>query len=123
MAGDKRIAGGAAFAPVTDWRDLTEFKDLRDRQDVADLRLSGFADKLTGRGIYLAIGNHDHRVNTASCCQFFVALNQANSAHGFDQSCVDFYCTDDPNHTCCDDWRRRGSQFLLNLLAYQAKGT
>lgn len=113
LADDARVVAGAGYAPVTDWRDLSEFGDICDRKEVADLRLSRFAAQLAGKHVFLAIGNHDERVNTRSCCQLFLDLDAANRLRGDEGTLVDFYCTADPDHTCADESYVRGSAFLL----------
>lgn len=116
VAEDDRVQFCGGFAPVTDWRDLSELADVRDRKEIADLRLSKFADKLAGKKIYLTIGNHDERVGTKSCCQFFLDLNKANEKRGFSDALVDFNVTPDKGHTCGDEWYDLGMQILLNAV-------
>lgn len=116
LAADPRITAGAGFAPVTDWRDLSEFAADRERSDVANLRLSGFADSFAGKAVFLAIGNHDERVNTASCCRFYLDLVESNTRHGHRADRVDFYCTDDAGHSMGEAWYRRGTEFLLKMM-------
>jgi hypothetical protein len=98
MAEDDRLNIGGGFSPVTDWRDLSEFREQRDQEVVEDLRLSLWAEKLTGKKIYMAIGNHDDRVSTMSCAQFFLDLNAASRKRGFDGSLADFFVTPDIDH-------------------------
>jgi len=114
MAADEQLNIGGGFAPVTDWRDLSEFNEQRNLKEVAELRLSLFAEKLAGKKIFMAIGSHDERVNTLNCCQFFLDLNKENQKRGFDRTYVDFFCTPDPHHTCGDEWYQRGMEILLN---------
>ena len=114
MAEDDRLNIGGGFSPVTDWRDLSEFEEQRNLDVVADLRLSLWADKLAGKKIYMAIGNHDERVGTLSCAQFFLDLNKANQEQGFDSSLVDFFMTPDEGHRCGEEWYQRGIEILLN---------
>ena len=114
MAADDQLNIGGGFAPVTDWRDLSEFHEQRNLKEVAELRLSLFAEKLAGKKICMAIGNHDERVNTLKCCQFFLDLNRENQKRGFDGTYVDFFCTPDPHHTCGDEWYQRCMEILLN---------
>ena len=114
MAADNQLNIGGGFAPVTDWRDLSEFQEQWNLKEVADLRLSLFAEKLAGKKICLVIGSHDDRVSTLSCCQFFLDLNGENQKRGFDRTYVDFFCTPDPHHTCGDEWYQRGMEILLN---------
>jgi hypothetical protein len=119
MAADERLNIGGGFAPVTDWRDLSEIKEMKERPEIIDLRLSNFADQLAGKKIYLSIGNHDDRVGTLSCCQFFLDLNAANQEKGFDRSQIDFFVTPDIGHRCGDAWYQRGMEILLNAALKQ----
>lgn len=114
MAADPTLNIGGGFAPVTDWRDLSEFAPAKDQAQIANLRLSLYADKLAGKKIYMAIGSHDERVSTWSCCQFFLDLNAANQKRGLDRTYVDLYVTPDPDHYCTDQWIERGMEILLN---------
>lgn len=116
LATDPRVIAGAGFAPVTDWRDLSEFAADRERADVAALRLSCFADALAGKAVFFAIGNHDERVNTASCCRLYLDLLESNVRLGFGPQYVDFYCTDDAGHSMGNDWYRLGAEFLVNRI-------
>ena len=113
MAEDNRVFAAAALAPVTDWCYLSEFSDEKDRADVKNLRLSLYCKGLVGKPVFLAIGNHDERVSTASCCRFYLNLLDENAANGYDSSNIDFYCTDDIGHSLGDYWRKLGGEFLL----------
>ena len=113
LAADDRIAVGAGFAPVTDWRDLSEFEQDRTRDDVAALRLSDHAEALASRAVFMAISNHDERVNTASCCRLYLDILKARYRNGRDANGLDFYCTGDPGHSCDAAWYRKGATFLL----------
>lgn len=118
LAADERIAAGAGFAPVTDWRDLTEFAGDRMRDDVAALRLSCYAAALATKRVFMVIGNHDERVNTASCCGLYLDMFEARRRQGRSAAALDFYCTDDPGHSCNASWYRRGAEFLLAGVAH-----
>lgn len=113
LAADTRIRAGAGFAPVTDWRDLSEFNAERERGDVAQLGLSCFAEAFIDKALYLAIGNHDKRVNTSRCVQFFLDVHRAKNSADRDGRDIDFFCTPDEGHTCSNDWYFRGADFLL----------
>ena len=88
----------------------------RDRGDVRGLRLSRFADGMAGNNVYLAIGGHDDRVNTASCRRLARALVRANEDAGHEASSVESRITDDVGHTTEDVWHRRGGDFLLAIV-------
>jgi dienelactone hydrolase len=114
-AAEPRVAAVAAFAPVTDWRVLREFAEVRDRNEVAELALEHFAKDLAGRAVYIAIGNHDLRVGTDACARFVSQLAGAEgTAEG--QSRLQFLIVDDSEgHSLHNRWRDRGSQFLLDV--------
>jgi hypothetical protein len=119
FAADKRIAACAALSVVTDWRSLAEFSADVDREDVANLRLSCFAEAMVGRPVFLAIANHDLRVSTQSCCQFYLSLVEANRRAAFDESLVEFHCTTGEGHRVRDLYYELAGQFLLDRLAGQ----
>lgn len=113
MAADARFGYGGGFAPVTDWRDLSEFAAVRNQSHIADLRIAREAERLAGRTIYLSIGHADQRVNTLSCIRFYLDLCEANRGRGIDPACVTFFVTPDQDHTCGDEWYARGMEILL----------
>lgn len=113
LAEDGHIAACAAFAPVTDWRCLDEFAADKNRQDIKDLKLSRYTKNLSGKSIFIAIGNHDDRVGTASCCRFYLDLLEANK--GNDEN-INFQIHDSPGHYSQDEWYISGAKFLINTL-------
>lgn len=119
LAGDIRVVAAAGFAPVTDWRFLSEFAADAQRDDVAVLRLHCFVREMTGRGVFMAIGHDDRRVNTASCCQLYLDLLMANIAEGHEHPPIEFFCTADEGHSCADEWNERGAAFLLKQIEAQ----
>jgi alpha-beta hydrolase superfamily lysophospholipase len=110
LSGDDRVVAGAGFAPVSDWRMLTEFATVKDRADVADLRLANFAKRMAGRHVYLAIGKSDERVSTEACRELHCALVSAKSL-------VEFNLTDDKGHTMGAAGYEKGAQLLLQWVA------
>lgn len=121
LAADTRISAGAGFSPVTDWRDLSEFERERDREDLAARRLSCYADTLASRAVFMAIGNHDERVNTARCCQLYLDILKSKQAAEYDPATLDFYCTEDPGHSCSPAWYQKGAEFLMNSMDSMTK--
>jgi dienelactone hydrolase len=115
LAADSRVAGAAAYAPVTDWRELTEFAADKNRTDVAALALSNFADRFAGKPVFFMIGNHDTRVGTASCCRFYLEVAAANVRHGFDDAALNFQVQDTPGHSSQNSWYKAGAAFLLRI--------
>jgi dienelactone hydrolase len=116
LASDKRLKYGGGFAPVTDWRDLLEFKYVQDSQTVADLRLERYAKLLTGKTLFMAIGYDDRRVGTLSCTKFFSAVAEANHERKLDSGLARLFVTTDEDHSCSDEWYERGSEYLLNAV-------
>lgn len=113
MAVDDRLRVGAGFAPVTDWRDLSEFHPAAQNPKIVKLAISNFADQLAGKRIFLCIGSHDERVNTRRCAQFFLDLVAANQKQGHGPELVDFLITTDPTHTCGDASFETGMEIVL----------
>lgn len=116
MAADPRVSAAAAYAPVTDWRHLSEFASERECEDLAAMRLSEFADGMVGRPIFFVIGNHDERVSSESCCRFYLELIAANRNQGMDDSHINFQVQDVPGHASQPAWYAAGADFLLRAL-------
>jgi len=117
MAADTRIQGVAALAPLVDWRSLSEFAAIQDRTGLALLALEHWAHGLAGRALYLAVGNHDHRVGTDRCLRFALRLLETADFSQPGISTLEIYINDSPGHTLNDEWAVRGAQFLLHRCA------
>jgi dienelactone hydrolase len=113
-AADRRVQAVAAFAPVTDWRVLREFAEVRERKDVAELALENHADQLAGRAVYIAIGNQDLRVGTDACARFAYRLASAESRDSTKSQLQFLIADDSEGHSLDNRWRERGAQFLLD---------
>ena len=114
MAADERIAAAAAFSPVTDWRILREFAEVKDAPEVADLALTQFAGSVAGRAVWTAIGNSDARVGTDACLRFAEAVLRAESEAEFSSSRFILHVVPEKDHQLSDVWRRRGGDYLLD---------
>jgi dienelactone hydrolase len=115
-AAEPRLGGVAAFAPVTDWRVLREFVQVKSRNDVAALALDNHAAKLAGRPVWLAIGNRDDRVGTECCTRFALRLVEAEARLGLRESRVSFQVVaDSQGHSLDMRWRRVGADYLVGL--------
>jgi dienelactone hydrolase len=121
LAADSRIAAGAGYAPVTDWRDLTEFAEDKSSDGVAGLRLSNFVSGMAKKHVFVAIGRTDTRVSTKSCEQFVAALKAAIADASQAEKLVSFQLTDDPGHTLGPKWYGMGREFLLKSLTKEVK--
>lgn len=113
MAAEPRLSGVAVYAPVTDWRDLTEFAADKTNPGVAELNIANYADKLAGRPLSVVIGNHDTRVNTASCCRFYIALQDASARKKVDDTGLNFRVLDTPGHSSQPAWYAESAAFLI----------
>ena len=116
-AEDERIGGVAGIAPVTDWRFLREFAKVRERRDVAALALTNWAPRLAGRPLYLAIGNHDHRVGSHACVNLAHAILECEEPEAEGTSHLNLHVVDTPGHALDRDWRERGVRLLLDVVA------
>lgn len=113
-AADDRIAATSALAPVTDWRDLKEFAQIKQKPEVEKLALTNFADQIAGKRIYVAIGNADSRVGTDACTRFILSVNEAEKQRGLKTSGLRYLVVDDSvDHSLNTRWRQEGIQFLL----------
>lgn len=113
---EPRIRGVAGLAPVTDWRHLSEFAQVREQPGITALALESWAVPLADRAVYLAIGNHDQRVGTDCCLRFayrlFESEEDADSVHSMKQ----VHVVDSPGHSLATEWRLRGATFLLQVM-------
>ena len=97
-AGDVRIAGVAGLAPVTAWRLLQEFEAVRERPEVAALDLDNWAGELSGRPVYLAIGNHDQRVGTDACVRLAMRLYELEQPRAQGSSATELHVVNSRGH-------------------------
>lgn len=120
LAGDERIAAGAGFAPVTDWRALREFEADTERGDVRDLQLVNFVSGMVGKRVFVAIGKTDDRVGTDRCVEFAEALERANADAGRAADLIEFHLTDDKGHSLGESWYAKGRSLLLDAMTAKA---
>ena len=113
LAADLRVSAASLYCPVTDWRELQEFEQDAQLDRIAALQLTHYCSGAEGKPLYIAIGNHDLRVSTISCCKFHLHVTEHYRSRGYDSNFIDFYCTDDPGHSVDDLWRTKGAEFLL----------
>ena len=114
MAADERIGAAAAFSPVTDWRVLKEFAEVKNTPEMADLALDRFAGSLAGRAVWIAIGNCDARVGTDACLRFAEAVLRTEAGAGCSSSRFELHVVPERNHQLSENWRRLGGQYLLD---------
>ncbi len=60
----------AVFCPVTELLALYEYKDITNHNFVLSLSMKAKADQLTGRSLWLIIGDRDERVGTDNTIEF-----------------------------------------------------
>ena len=112
-AAEKRIDGVAGLAPVTDWRILREFEAVKERADVAGLALQNWAVELAGRPVYLAIGDHDHRVGTHACVELALRIFEEEKPVEEGTSTVEVHVVQAAGHALPEEWKIEGGRFLL----------
>ena len=109
------MQAAAAIAPVTDWRMLREFADVREDPVVAATALGNWAADLAGRPLYVVIGNGDRRVGTPSCARFVARVIEIEAVRGMERPGVQCHITgDSPGHGVSPAARAKAAQFLLN---------
>jgi dienelactone hydrolase len=79
-AADARVQCAVGYSPVTDLAALREFNGIKDRTLINSLKLANNVERLTGRDIYLAIGDRDERVSTDKAIEFARTLSAATAA-------------------------------------------
>ncbi|MCE9590769.1 MAG: alpha/beta fold hydrolase [Planctomycetes bacterium] len=114
-AADSRVAGLAMVAPVTDWRTLTEFESVKNRDDIAALVLEHYAPALAGRPVYATIPNRDNRVATERCLDFFEKLAAIEAQRGMTRSHLQLHMTPGDGHSSPDEWRHHAAEYLVQL--------
>ncbi len=81
-AADPRVGAVAAFAPVTDLLQLSEFAGMPDDHRARAIATHRIADKLVDRPLWMTIGAADHRVSTDRAIEFLRRLGEHAEARG-----------------------------------------
>lgn len=81
-AAEPRIRAAAAFAPVTSLGVLREFQDASNTDFLDELSLHSRAGALTGRSLWLVIGDRDERVGTDEAIAFARRVTAQSLAEG-----------------------------------------
>lgn len=79
-AHDPRVRCVAAIAPATDLLLITEFKGMTHPERAMALSVINLADALCDRGVWVVIGDRDHRVSTDSAIAFARKLSTTAEA-------------------------------------------
>jgi dienelactone hydrolase len=109
LAADRRIAAGAAFAPVTDLPAVSEFTAVADAPLVQQANAQELVPALASRPLFISINADDARVSSQHCIRFFQALRAAAPADIAQQLRVDPGDT----HTVSDAAYQAGADWLL----------
>lgn len=116
LAEEPRISGVAAYAPVTDWREVLEFQGVKDHPKIAALALDHWVGRFVGQAIYIAISNCDRRVGGHKVMEFGQKLYAAEAKAGIAKSRHAFHFVhNSEGHAIEEPWRTRGGEFLLEL--------
>jgi poly(3-hydroxybutyrate) depolymerase len=110
-AADPRIAAVVALAPVTELDVLMEFIGSADtsRTDVSQQ-----AAALAGRPVWITIGTHDDRVDTAACLRFAEAVASA-AARGGKTSRLELHVRQAESHTYPSDAEPQAAAWLQKI--------
>jgi len=76
-ASEPRVRCAAAFAPVVDFRAVSEFRGVEPAL-LAPFALTSHVDKLAAKAVWIVIGDRDARVDTDSAIAFARALSKAS---------------------------------------------
>jgi dienelactone hydrolase len=97
---DKRVKCAAGYSPVTDLRQLSEFRNAATVAGVDAMSLEAHVNELVGRPVFLVIGDRDERVGTDAAVRFARALSAAASKANV-PSGVELHVVSEPrgNHT------------------------
>lgn len=74
---DKRVKCAVGYSPVTDLRQLSEFRNAAAIAGVDAMSLEAHVSELVGRPVFLVIGDRDDRVGTDAAVRFARALSAA----------------------------------------------
>lgn len=120
-AAEPRVKSVAAFVPVTNLLALSEFVGMEREQSPAGkaafrkartLALINVADKLTGRPIWICIGNDDRRVGTDNAIGFSRRLVEAAYAQN-EWAAVDLHVTATEGHRVYDTAHEDAAAWIL----------
>lgn len=74
---DPRIKAAVGYSPVTDLRQLSEFRKSTGVASIDQMGLAAHVDELVGRPVFLVIGDRDGRVGTDAAVTFARKLSAA----------------------------------------------
>jgi pimeloyl-ACP methyl ester carboxylesterase len=115
-AHDQRVKAVAAFSPVTDLRQLSEFQVAKSAAAVDRMSLEAFVPSLVGRPIFIAIGDRDERVGTEAAIAFARALSRA-AVRADVPSCVELHVLSQPGgHTAPEGADLLAARWIYRLL-------
>lgn len=115
-ASEPRVKCVAAFAPVTDLMALREFEGLERHAAVAATNLLKRKEELTGRSIFITIGNADLRVDTDRAITLARAVTKLSTDP---EKIVDIelHVTPSIDHYIADSAHRVAAEWIAERLA------
>lgn len=116
MVKDKRIACGAAFAPLVEMTVLTELHALKGHELTSRLALANQADGFGGRPIWIAIGNNDERVGVDTVIAFTRKVVRASLARGV-PAAVEIHIMHTEGHYTHSSAHQEAASWLAEKLA------
>lgn len=114
ISADNRVKGISAIAPVTGWGLVSEFNAIKDSKEITKLSLDNFVPKISGKSIFIVIGNSDLRVNTGNCVDFVSKIIKHETENNV-KSGLEFHVIRSEGHSVDEEWRNEGARFLLKL--------
>lgn len=118
-AADPRIRAVAAFSPVTDLLALREFKGMENDPLTLSLDIARQAAKLSGKEVWISIGNDDRRVDTdaaVTAARALVGETAKNSDGSLRAAHVELIVGANPGHAIIQNAHSRAAQWLFGPL-------
>jgi len=97
-AREPRVKCVAAFIPVVDLGKLREFEGCKDNPLVTETALTCYAEKFSGKPVYLIIGDQDNRVDTDSVIKFARKVSQVSGK----KTNIEIHVMPKPGHSIPD---------------------
>jgi len=118
-AAEPRVKCIATFAPVTHLPALSEFAGMQNHELAKSRSVINLVNSLTGRDVWIAIGNNDRRVDTDYCVAFTRQLVQAATANR-QTAKVELHVLPVDDHACCPSYAEEAARWILgNIGSHQ----
>jgi dienelactone hydrolase len=112
---DPRVKCVAAYAPVADLASLREFRGAESSPLVKSLALASHVDRLSGRGVWIVIGDNDKRVDTDNVIGFARKLSAASVAKKMPRH-VELYVAAVEGHSTPPDTAEKSAAWIEKML-------